>query len=88
MSDFTYWKCYIQYIYLFEFCLLIAYFLSSNIEIFDLIIVEISLKSIYDKFSLEHVFKAVQCCHIETDIVFAYKFVKFSLNQSYIEWWR
>jgi hypothetical protein len=88
MCAFTYLKCYIQSIYLFEFCLLIAYFLSINIEIFDLIIVGISLKSIYDELSLEHVFKAVQCCHIETYIVLAFMFVKFSLNQYDIEWWR
>jgi hypothetical protein len=80
MCDFTYLECYIQCIYLFEFCLLIAYFLSSNIEIFDIIIVEISLKSIHVEFSLEHVFKVVQCSHIETDLVLAYPFVKFSLN--------
>ena len=80
MCAFTYLKCYIQSIYLYEFLLLFAYFLSSNIEIFDIIIVEISLKSIHVEFSLEHVFKVVQCSHIETDLVLAYPFVKFSLN--------
>jgi hypothetical protein len=88
MFDFTYLECYIQSIYLFEFCLLIAYFLSINIEIFDIIIVEISLKSIHDEFSLEHVFKAVQFCHIEIDISASISVRKILFESSNIEWWR
>ena len=88
MCDFTYLECYIQCIYLFEFCSLIAYFLSISIEIFDIIIVEISPKSIHVEFSSEHVFKVVQCSHIEIDISASISVRKILFESSNIEWWR